>query len=343
MQILNTLLEKQKARIQLSLDPRSDQLVAIARPKEHEIVRETVEKLRGEEKQLEILQLDKLELETAEMAINRLFSDGSSSSYYDPNAPVVDTDEDTQQLFINATEQQHAKIRQLLVKMGETRLRRVSAADSDTTRVVPFGGDIETTLREIQRVWPQLRDNPLQVADPSGADADKASPTKKEPPKQVAPKSVEKPTPTPQEETPKVERKKEPVKEAPKEEPRKKPDDKSAASGSPWHGARFMLVGLQQQATEEPKQARPAPTPVILVPGQGSITVRSDDPEALRQMESLLRSLSPKTSSAARDLEVFTLQHTDATQMAAKLEGLVPPDDATLATPRRQSDDDRRR
>ena len=299
MEILNTLLEKQKARVQLSLDPRSDQLVAIARPKEHQIVRETVEKLRGEEKQLEILQLNTLELNTAVTAIDRLFSDDGYGSYYDPNAPVVDTDEDTQQLFINATEAQHAKIRQLLVKMGETELRRVSVTDSDTTRVVPFGGDIEATLREIQRVWPRLRDNPLRVAEPSGAGAEK-TPAK--------------------EESPKVEPKKEPRKEAPKQEPREKPDNKSAAAGSPRRAARFMLVGQKGTTNDRTKQEQPAP--VMLIPGEGSITVRSDDPEALRQMESLLRSLSPKTSRAARNIEVFTLKHTDAVRTAKKLEDL---------------------
>ncbi len=180
MSVLDALLARRRDTVRYSLDDRSDQLVVIARPREQEIIAATVEKMRTEAKDLEILQLQVLDPRTAETAIDRLFDAGGWG--YNPKAPDVETDEDNQQLFINATTEQHAKIRQLLVKMGETGLRRVTAADTKTTRVVPFGGDVNTIIEQIRKVWPELRQNPVRVVDPSELPDD----LKEAPPEQPA-------------------------------------------------------------------------------------------------------------------------------------------------------------
>ena len=164
LKVLGTLLEKQGPKVQLSVEPRSNQLVAVAREEQHALIESTLKQLQGEKRKVEILQLESVEPSTAEMAINRLFTGGS----YDgsESMPTVDVDEATQQLFLRGTEKQLAEIRDLLGKMGETHLQP-SADDGRRTRVIRFDGDVSGALEEIQRVWPQLRQNPIHVMKPA--------------------------------------------------------------------------------------------------------------------------------------------------------------------------------
>src|SRR5262249_26216842 len=61
----------------------------------------------------------------------------------------------------------------------------------------------------------------------------------------------------------------------------------------------------------------------IVAPGDGSITISSDDPEALDQLESLLRSMSRGSSNAvARDYTIFPLQNASAAKVALVLQQL---------------------
>ncbi len=132
-----------------------------------------MEKLRTEERQLEIFELEYLEPYTARTAIDSLFADEGFAAM-----PEVDIDLDTQQMFIRATEEQMAEIRKLLIKMGETSLKSLQAGQRGRLRVIRFRGDAKAALEEIQRVWPQLRKNPVRVVTPSAAkEKPKPSPT----------------------------------------------------------------------------------------------------------------------------------------------------------------------
>lgn len=67
--------------------------------------------------------------------------------------------------------------------------------------------------------------------------------------------------------------------------------------------------------------------PIIVAPGRDSITIASDDPEALDQFEKLLRTFSGREGRSGRDFHVFTLKSADSTQVAqtlAKLFGQDP-------------------
>ena len=83
---LTTLLEKQGITADLSVESRTDSLVVIARPEAHKLIQETLEKLKAEERTLEIVQLEVLEPSTAQLAIERLFSD---SATYRSSSPDV--------------------------------------------------------------------------------------------------------------------------------------------------------------------------------------------------------------------------------------------------------------
>jgi type II secretory pathway component GspD/PulD (secretin) len=53
--------------------------------------------------------------------------------------------------------------------------------------------------------------------------------------------------------------------------------------------------------------------------GQGEITVACDDPAALDQFESLLRTMSQGTGYAGRDFSVFVIRKADAARVAETL------------------------
>ena len=165
----------------LSLDSWSNQLVAIARPDHHELIRETLEQLRREEPELEIYDLEYVDPTSAEMAIA---ADFQEEGFY--NAPQVDVDPITQQVFIRANPEQHQRIRQLLIKMGETRLQLLGDRSTGTMRVIPFRGDLEGAIAEIQRIWPKLRENEIRVVTPSVA----LPPPAETQPKPEAPKAA---------------------------------------------------------------------------------------------------------------------------------------------------------
>ena len=165
MDTLATLLEKQGITAEMSIESRTDSLVVIARPEAHKLIQETLEKLKAEERTLEIVQLEILDPSTAQLAIERLFGDGLT---YRSSNPDVEIDDATEQLFIRATAEQHTKIRELLVKMGETGVSKGPDDPTRRSRVITIRGDVPKAVEQLQRVWPKLRSNPLQVVPPQG-------------------------------------------------------------------------------------------------------------------------------------------------------------------------------
>ncbi|MCS7238024.1 MAG: hypothetical protein NZ899_07120 [Thermoguttaceae bacterium] len=156
LSLVRNLAQQRGFRADASLDSRSNSLVVIARAEHHRVIAEALEQIRGEERQLEILQLEELDPYSAQSAIRQLFAD-------EAHPPQVDIDYSAQQLIIQATAEQHRRIRELLGKMGETRLAVVSALSGGSPRVIPFEGNPAEALREIERVWSQLRPNPLRI------------------------------------------------------------------------------------------------------------------------------------------------------------------------------------
>jgi type II secretory pathway component GspD/PulD (secretin) len=62
--------------------------------------------------------------------------------------------------------------------------------------------------------------------------------------------------------------------------------------------------------------------PVLIVPGDGKITVASQDQDALNQIETLLGALSRETTGLGRNFVVFSLRNADASQVAETLDRL---------------------
>jgi len=362
LQVLNTLLTKQAAKVRLSVDTRSRQLVAIAPPEEQATIRSTIERLQTAEPALDVFQLQVVEPYAAENAIDKLFATEGGVKRAD--APRVESDVATRQLFVRATKEQLTQIRDLLVKMGETNLVRQQTGRA--IRVIPFHGDAEAALSEIHRVWPQLRTNPVRVVTPSAL-----LPTLRgRVPRQPGSSS----TPPPAVPSPEA---KPPEAKQPDSDAAKKSTDEQCAAELPeavlntefWHvlcatasssSRVFPFVALLDKPAVAPevgvestindvrisvddegcpgdeKQSEaanegiaiqppvpvenagtPPPTeqprlPVVISVGDDTITIASDDAEALDEMEALVRTLAQRGGVAGGEFTVYLLKFASA-------------------------------
>jgi type II secretory pathway component GspD/PulD (secretin) len=327
---LSKLLEKHGGKAELSIDPYSKQLVALAKPEQHRMIRTTLEGLRGGERSLDILQLETLELSTAERAIHQLFAGDSL------HGPDVESDSATDQIFIRGTPEQIKKVRELLVKMGETGLKEPGAATGGPMRTISFHGDAKSAIEEIQRLWPQLRQNELRVVTPSAV-APLLRQQQEAAPAPAVPKNL--PTAPPASEN---------KNKGSSFDPRTLgllpggligalADQMAAApeAGAPKTAA-APAPPAEKPASPPAKPAHKSPPPspntktppaVIMSLSGDQIIIASQDREALDQMESLLRVMARQSGGLApgRNYSIHVLKNAPAAKVAETLQQLFRP------------------
>ncbi|REK11456.1 MAG: hypothetical protein DWQ37_14330 [Planctomycetota bacterium] len=318
LEVLQTTVTK-NTRAQLSVDESSDQLVAVATPEQHERIRQAIERLQGAERSVAVFQLDVVEPFAAELAIEKLFGESGGRRRSRGEAPVVESDLSSARLYVRGAQDDLDEIRSLLVKMGETQLER-SAEGGSTLRVIPFSGDARETLAEIERIWPRLSNHPLRVLAVPAKDRGfpKLEPGQPSPPairlredneSSGLPRDADAPQGETRGETAQpievktAQQQDEPAAEPQPQPAKQKPADDEAAA-----------------AQESEKPAEPAP--IIVSPGEDSITIMSDDPEAIRQLEALVRTLSRPTGAGGRDINVYPLRSANANTVAELLKRL---------------------
>jgi type II secretory pathway component GspD/PulD (secretin) len=329
---LSKLLERHGGKAELSVEPYSRELVALAKPEQHRIIRSTLEGLRGGERNLDILQLETLEPSTAEKAIHQLFAGDTV------HAPDVEVDPSTDQVFVRGTQDQIQKIRDLLIKMGETGLKEPGAATAGPMRTIPFRGDAKSAVEEIERLWPQLRKNPLRVVTPSAVapllhqENKEAPPPAPTNPPPAAPASTNKQSSF----DPRVlgllpggliaalgdqvaADASAPAAAAPKAPPAASPKAPPAVSAKAPAAA-----AAPPALPPAPPKAKSAP-PVLLAVSGDQIIIASQDREALDQMESLLRIMSRQTGGPGRNYNIYVLKHAVATSVATTLQQMFRP------------------
>jgi len=109
---------------------------------------------------------------TVENAVLQLFA-----RMEDGSGPSVTSDYDSQTLFVRGTKSQLAQIRNLLIRLGETVLEP-GEKQTGGVRTIPFSGNTQEAVRQIQQVWPKLRPNQIQVITPARRGILEATPRK---------------------------------------------------------------------------------------------------------------------------------------------------------------------
>ncbi|MBL4885886.1 MAG: hypothetical protein JKY95_15315, partial [Planctomycetaceae bacterium] len=265
----------------------------------HTMVRQLIDRLmKTEPRELEVFQLSFLDPFTAELAIDGIFDDGLTN-YND--LPMVQSNDDAQQLIVRGTAYQIQEIRSLLVKMGEVNLAPVGPGKSNRKmRVIPIHGNIEGAIDKIEDLWPKIRKNPIRILTPS--ETQKGLPGHFSVPPQKVDSDV----------------------------------------SYPGHPRKVVVAQLPAPLDEEQQEGGSLPksskdqdsklSAVIIIPGQGRLTITSDDTEALDQMESLLRAMFSRAGgSRSRDFAIYQLKNAGASEVASTLKEIFDSSIAALS------------
>jgi len=250
--------------------------------------------LESDPREMDVLQLRTLSASSAQNAIEGLYGDSFAK---DGNYPLIQADEDLQQLLVRGTKKQLQDIRTLLIKMGESGLA-VAATGENTNRnlrVIPIQGDVEPALQKIQDLWPRVRKNPIRVLRPNAA--------------------------------------MEPLDPASNPEPAVKtggqfsvPAESLSLDEPPTQTA-ITQANTQEDAAAVPTQnPLDEPAAIVVIPGLDRVTIASDDVEALDQLEAILRATSSRPTGAMgnrnRDFSIYQLRNAGAEEVSETLESI---------------------
>ena len=287
---VDQLFRDQKPKVDYSVNESSNQLIAIATPAQHAVLNQVVQEVQPDPFIVEVFPMHTADPFAIETAIDQLYGN-------DGARPTASGDTETQQLFVRGTRQQLDEVRSLLVKMGE--LPPEQSEQQRGTRVVPFRGDFDNAIRQIQQVWPRLRNNELRVL--------------------TGPQSLPGRIRTPRIET------SEPAQDKNDDEvdgDRLRTDPQSSVEiGKTWYVWQNSPAENADEAAADQADTRP---PVVIVPSQGAITIFSDDEAALNQVETLLRTIARqnRADAGAGNFAVFALRNAGARKVAKLLNEL---------------------
>jgi type II secretory pathway component GspD/PulD (secretin) len=276
---------------QLKVDKKNKAIIAYAPLVDHVTIGAVVEKLKGSERQFEVIRLRRLAADYVAGTVEFMmtgpkkketrqspwfygYSSSSRDQTEDENKFRVDADVEHNRLLLWANEVELAEVQKLLVKLGEIPPK----GESDTVRVLDSfeGKEAEELLERIRRAWPSLAPNALQV---------------------VPPRTTEKSAPQ------------RPAEPADEEPPQPSPTKTTEARPNPLP-IRFAQLRREQPGDERPAAAaesadKPA-APVKMAFGpDGRLIISSQDTQALDMLEELVTELAPRR----KDYKVFRLKY----------------------------------
>lgn len=161
---IESLFDDSAAKVEVSYDLLNEQLYVTGDQDQLSMVEDALKQLTPPKRELEIIQLDETDPYTFKMAAESLFDDEPLNA-----APQITVDSGLQQVLVRATPEQLEGIRKLLKQMGES-ASATSSVSSGRLRFVPVHRNSQRLLEEIQRLWPTMRDNPLQIIEPASVE-----------------------------------------------------------------------------------------------------------------------------------------------------------------------------
>ncbi|TVS16088.1 MAG: hypothetical protein EA424_14840 [Planctomycetaceae bacterium] len=292
---VQTMLANQP-EVRMDLDTTSGKLVVLARPDQHQLVKDTITELEGQTKRFEVIQLQRSDPQFIILALNKFFNLGGGEDGPNPDDPIIDGDPLSMRLWVRATEPQIEQIRELIDTL--------EGPEDDLTarsnfRILPLTGTAaQSALDTVERLWD--RRNPIRMVTPSALQ-----------PSDVRLRSV---TPLDEEEVDLEEL-------FPLNPPNQRPqpvEPLDPSAGRESRHSQFLFTSQLQpdaetstppadaQTEEGPPEIRVAITP-------GGLLISSDDAEALDKFEELLRlAVGPAGMMPQREITVFHLRYAQA-------------------------------
>ncbi len=161
---IESLFDDSAAKVEVTYDLLNEQLYVTGDQDQLKLVEEALTQLAPPKRELEIIQLDATDPYSFKIAAEALFDDEPLNT-----APQITIDNGLQQVLVRATKSQLEDIHKLLKQLGESTTSGTSVT-SGRLRFVPVHRNSQRLLEEIQRLWPSMRDNPLQIIGPANAD-----------------------------------------------------------------------------------------------------------------------------------------------------------------------------
>ncbi|MEC8473368.1 MAG: secretin N-terminal domain-containing protein [Planctomycetota bacterium] len=189
--VLQTLLAgSPDARI--AIDPKTNAIVAWARPETHQVISKTISEMEGSGTTFKVVDLKRLDPAQALLTINKFFGITEEGG----EGPVVDGDPVTGKLWVRGTSEQ--------IELVENLLSELEGSDAfgslgDKVRVLPYtGSSAQQAFEQIQGLWQATgRTNRIRTVTPArGGGASGGSggiPDRMVPRAPVVPKQTDKP------------------------------------------------------------------------------------------------------------------------------------------------------
>jgi type II secretory pathway component GspD/PulD (secretin) len=346
--LLTSVISDQGLDVKTYYDYYGNQLIVQAKPEAQKTIRDLLEKLRTEDRELAVFTLEVLDPITVDTAINALFLDEPYNT-----TPGVGIDQNANIIFVQGTKAQLDKTRKMLIEMGEplkpvyepspsdpgaaspntptTSAALPNSATHSQIRVIQLKGDASATIRELEKLWPQYQQNRLRVIRQDEPLIQKKD---EEPPK---PTSWNQPAgffsmndPAEQALTEQVVTEKEELvteKEKPSTKKLTEPLTKKIAEPlteplTEQPAKKIFetpgLEALRNQVAEKVQEA--APNVYVIVNEDGSLTVTSHDDGALDQLERLIKRIDDRVVFEGRDYTIYSVRNISALVVSMKLQ-----------------------
>lgn len=324
LRVLQTLLANLPG-VRLDVDQTSKRVVALARPSEHKTIKDTLDHLEGQTKVFEVIPLRRTDPQLAVAAVTKFFNlgtTGEAGAAVDPDAPIVDGDPASMQLWVRGTEVQIQQIKDLVAKLEGP---EATGAERARLRMLPLtGADASSTVETIKQFWTlpnQIKMVAPSALTPSGIRLRTVTPLDTETePQQPEPEADASPCDT----TP-------PRDANPPRDSEARRDPSVGAGPSPLRIARSPQGAVFQFASQPSANAKngssdgdaaasnEAAAEIRIAVTPGGILIASEDLDALDEFEKLLRTVSgPAALAPPTEITVFYLRFAKA-EVASQL------------------------
>jgi type II secretory pathway component GspD/PulD (secretin) len=168
LQVLQTVLSA-NPDVRLSLDPKTGNLIALAKPTQHATIRATIEQLEGTSESVDVYKLRRLDPAQAALTITKLFGDPVTREGAPTGGLRVDSDSLNMLLYVTGTPTKLAQVRDWLEKVGEAGPQAealIEAAQQSNVRFLAASQrSIADVLEQAERFLPQS--NRIRYVSPS--------------------------------------------------------------------------------------------------------------------------------------------------------------------------------
>lgn len=157
---LTKLLAGNEEPPDIKYDSLNRQILAAGTKEQIAKIKEALSKFDAPKRDFEIFTLKTIDPFTFRTAAEALFEQEPPS-----NQPSINIDNSLQQALVHGTKEQLERIEQLIVRMNQGS-STTKIVNRQGVRIVPVNRDPQALLENVQKLWPKIRTNPIQVIDP---------------------------------------------------------------------------------------------------------------------------------------------------------------------------------